>query len=331
MDVREQDFEGVEACLAELLGLIPKTLEQGVLDTAHVEGFRSTAIDRTQRFLAARWLQSGQLCELFCVAPASKPAQMGYSVFSGEGAEPVLPVGLRRWMDPAQHRTQKRLPSFTSLACLLATQGASARDVGEREPQLEAECDYLKQLLAEQTGLLRETQTQLRHARRQHSVLAPVEDESTLAIEQADVGWPLEVLPDWCSRHEDEVVVLSRARNGVKKSIYEDPSLICTALELLAGPYRDFRRGLLTKDEFEDLMNPTGLRLAGSVSPTVAGEQGEAYFVSWAGRRRFLEFHLLKGGGRDERYCFRLYFFWDDVTERVVVGSMPAHLNCSLS
>jgi hypothetical protein len=40
-----------------------------------------------------------------------------------------------------------------------------------------------------------------------------------------------------------------------------------------------------------------------------------------------LEFHLKKGSDRDERFSLRIYFFWDGDSKRVVVGSLPGHLD----
>jgi len=88
---------------------------------------------------------------------------------------------------------------------------------------------------------------------------------------------------------------------------------------------------LLEYPDFVAQLAAEELQLEGSVAPSVAGEQGDAYFVSWKGRRRFMDLHLRKGGGRDERYCLRVYFFWDEQLQKVVVGWLPSHLSNSLS
>jgi len=36
--------------------------------------------------------------------------------------------------------------------------------------------------------------------------------------------------------------------------------------------------------------------------------------------------HLVKGTSRDPRFCMRIYFFWDDEENVVVVGHLPGHL-----
>jgi hypothetical protein len=71
----------------------------------------------------------------------------------------------------------------------------------------------------------------------------------------------------------------------------------------------------------------------GSVDLQVtAGEQKDEYFVNYPvgsppGNKKFLEQHLRKGNDRDERFCFRLYFFWDKKKSLVVVGWLPSHLD----
>jgi hypothetical protein len=41
--------------------------------------------------------------------------------------------------------------------------------------------------------------------------------------------------------------------------------------------------------------------------------------------------HVKKGNSREARNCLRIYFFWDEEREQVVVGHLPAHLTTSQS
>ena len=63
------------------------------------------------------------------------------------------------------------------------------------------------------------------------------------------------------------------------------------------------------------------------MSEVQAGQEGNEYYVAYQGRRILMARHLKKGNSRDERYCLRIYFFWDDEDEQVVVGSLPGHLD----
>lgn len=317
------DFTQVVDALTTLLDRPANSLSEGIVDLLGSTGEDSIVKSTKQSFLAARWHADWHQ-ELFFVNPASSEPQLGYSILLPDGAEPSIPTPLLFWLSPAASRP-KRLPTFSALLSAYAARGADLHIITSRESLLEADLDYLQILVAEQSDQLRQLRADLREARRHkpsQATKAPL--ESVEAAADFD-------LAQWCLDRENEIVVLPRARNGAKKSRYEEPSLIPKALDILAGPYRALRRGEITQDEFNAQLNGSGLRLSGSVAPSIAGEQGDAYFVFWAGRRRFLEQHLLKGGGRDERYCFRLYFFWDADSERAVVGSMPSHLANSLS
>ena len=63
----------------------------------------------------------------------------------------------------------------------------------------------------------------------------------------------------------------------------------------------------------------------------VSGELGDEYDVIYNGRKCRLEQLIVKGNDRDPRHCLRIYFFWDDETNRVVIGSLPGHLQNRLS
>ena len=57
-----------------------------------------------------------------------------------------------------------------------------------------------------------------------------------------------------------------------------------------------------------------------------AKQFGGAYFVRYQESSRELDWHLKGSNNRDGRLGFRLYYFWDAETARVVVGYLPGHL-----
>lgn len=135
----------------------------------------------------------------------------------------------------------------------------------------------------------------------------------------------------WCDAYiSDCVIIHPRARRGVKKSSYEDPSLIYKALLLLRDYYVPMRRegGSELKKAFEKECSELGIKESPSGSETSQGEEGKKYLIEYpSGRERRLDRHLTKGTAHnDERHCFRLYFFWDEESENVVVGWLPSHL-----
>ncbi len=134
----------------------------------------------------------------------------------------------------------------------------------------------------------------------------------------------------WCQENLSGSVELhNRAFTGVKKSQYEDKSLLYKALLLLRDYYVPMRRegGDKKKDDFKKACQKLGIEEAQAISETGKGEEGDTYIVRHSGKKCVLKRHLRKGNAHDERYCFRLYFFWDDENEYVVVGWLPSHLD----
>ena len=103
----------------------------------------------------------------------------------------------------------------------------------------------------------------------------------------------------------------------------------------MAGPYRDMRRGILSKADFdEQLRSPHNFGIERSISETRAGEQGDTYFVTYpvgARNTHLLEWYLTYGNSYEARYCLRIYFFWDKTEEVVVIGWLPSHLDNRLT
>jgi hypothetical protein len=124
------------------------------------------------------------------------------------------------------------------------------------------------------------------------------------------------------------VVLLPRAITAAKKSEFEDIPFVYRALLMIRNNYVPMRRtgDAGEKAKWEQAMSELGLVLAPTFAGDRAGEHGETYIVSWEGHKRALDMHFKSGSARDHRYCFRLYFFWDQESKRVVVGSLPGHL-----
>jgi len=136
-------------------------------------------------------------------------------------------------------------------------------------------------------------------------------------------------IEEWCREQlSGSVAVHNRAMRAAKKSAFENVELAYNALLLLRDFYVPMRRegGIDKKRAYEEARAKLGLDEAPTFGGSRAGEEGEAYFVDFGGRRRELDRHLQGSNSRDERFGFRLYFFWDDETDQVVVGWFPSHL-----
>lgn len=159
-----------------------------------------------------------------------------------------------------------------------------------------------------------------------------LETSLTISGNSEDVKIPddLGVVRSWCEQYlGDSVFILNRAYRGLSKSQFEDIELIYKALLLLRNHYVPTRRvgGIERRNAFEEACQELGLEESESIGRNRAGEEKDSYFADYAGRHVLLDRHLKKGEARDPRYCFRLYFFWDQDDERVVVGWLPSHLD----
>lgn len=139
-------------------------------------------------------------------------------------------------------------------------------------------------------------------------------------------------LQEWVETYfPGKVVLHSRAIRALKDAVYEDSELVFRSIYLLGTSYYQMRMGTITRQEFDKKCSELGIEESGAIADTAAGEQGETYFVQYHGAKVKMDRHLRKGSSRDPKYCMRIYFFWCEKESLVVVGSLPQHLNISIS
>ena len=142
----------------------------------------------------------------------------------------------------------------------------------------------------------------------------------------------LDGFENWCKEHlAGSVVINNRAFQGIKKSVFHDPPLIYKSLLVLRDYYVPMRTygGAMYQEDY--LRALSELHIEESQTGDGAKFEGDEYTVQYHGGRRELDRHLKAGGSRDPRFCFRLYFFWDDDTQVLVVGWLPSHLENRMS
>jgi hypothetical protein len=307
----------------------------------HAGEFRlSYAVNRSIAFAAFRWLDAGpsvQEVETFYLGNLTRAPHAGLRTRSLADRGQSAPGFESDWESAVggyPTTLPGPAPGFLELAGLLASSGTATltnADLLSQARALESELSYAKLTIHDLESALSVAEENLRF-------MSTAGTQRVREVAKPKAPPPLELgtgklpeVPGWALEHADRVVILPRALAGAKKSQYETPEAVMAALAFLAGPYRAHKRGELSLAEFTDALKEQPFQLANSVGASVAGEQGEQYYVRWAGRRVFMDQHLLKGGGREPRYCMRIYFFWDPVTERAVVGSMTHHLENRLS
>ena len=252
------------------------------------------------------------------------------------------------------HDTERQLPSFLKVKRVAAElQIDAARDAGTSDAKLlllyqkdnndlRKAIDELKStfesllLEADQErdgALAREEQLrQERHHLRAR--IAQLENARPSSDAATTIPGDLSNFEAWCRDNLSGSVELHhRAFQGIAKSVYGDVSLIYKSLLLLRDLYVPMRRegGIDRKRVFDEQCAKLGVTEESTGSEKRAGEQGDEYFVRYNNKKEFLDRHLKKGNSREERYCFRLYFFWDEDNEQVVVGWLPSHLDSRIT
>jgi hypothetical protein len=149
-------------------------------------------------------------------------------------------------------------------------------------------------------------------------------------------GYPVEAsdIPRWLDEEfADRIVLLPRARRAVAKSRHPSPRRIAQALELLAGPKLDGHLGEAdTVYEFETGLLKLRLRDGFSNAERLKGQSGADYLVEHEGRRLLLERHLCSNSsGFNDQRMVRIYYVFDRVSRKILVGWLPSHLRTSQS
>lgn len=322
---------------------LPTELPEGVSSFSRGANSIECAVSRKNSFASFRFLRlevgkSARVftTELHYLAPATKSPRIGLCAWrdaldgtpiTGGQREPALIGRLRTEGLLGDSIPADRWTSHAVLTGLLAPkQNAPSTNVGEQLSELRQEVAYLEGVSEAQSETIRALNARIRDLRAAFSAIS-TQAEAPLCESR---HWKIEELVEWAALHENEIVVLPRAYSGAKRSLYRDDAVIFEALEILAGPYRRMKQGILPPSELERILDESQLRLSPSVAPTVAGSKGDAYFVKWRGQRRFLELHIAKGSGFDEALCFRLYFFFDSDIGKPIVGWLPSHLPNSI-
>jgi len=152
--------------------------------------------------------------------------------------------------------------------------------------------------------------------------------------EEPPIPNSFEAIEDWCRDYlSGSVYVMPRAFRIATKSRFDNPALAYKALLILRDYFVPMKRegGLDKKKGYEQALAELGLEDTPSFSSERAGEQGDEYKVTYNGRPRYLDRHIKGSSSREERFGFRLYFFWDADTQQAVVGSFPSHLKTRAS
>ncbi|MFN9475138.1 hypothetical protein [Acidovorax sp.] len=303
----------------------PDSVGSAVGDRLHVQWWTAPS----GGFFAVQVLdtETTSLWDLFHIPTSGSQSVAGCRVcFETAAGAPSLEAAWRTVFVPILGEVVNgaRCPSFVEIvAAGSSPSGVTAiREEAALIANLQADLDYWSQLA-------RSLSKAQRPAVAQQDAPSAAQEAPETHDPEAIKEWRLREIDRWALANEHRITILPRAIAATKRSPYENHQLLYECLELLATEYTQVKTGVLDRFAFKQKADALGLEYGGSVAPSNAGEYGDQYFIRWRGRRRFLDQHLSKGNARDPRFCLRLYYTWDDVSRKVIVGSMPAHLGTS--
>jgi len=240
---------------------------------------------------------------------------------------------------------EEALPTFrtikqASIEKRIKDLAKAAKGKTEREDLLEKENELLKQQIEEKRNEydladaeVKQVEAERDQYRGQLSSLRGKIDalEQRIGEPALQVDYPdtFDAIDDWVLKNFPErLVLLNRAARAARKSPFNDPQLVYRCLERLARNYVDARRAGTPVDSlFDDL----GVHLERTGNEGTLSQWKEFYFVPSRTKSQFLEWHLTRGSDKNETNTLRIYFFYDEEDQQVVVGHLPGHLPNSKS
>lgn len=146
--------------------------------------------------------------------------------------------------------------------------------------------------------------------------------------EIVDLPNSYEEMEVWINQYfPGKIVLHSRAKRSLKDAEFSDVKLVYQCLMLLGNEYYMMKQGLISLDKCNSKCEELGVEIGGSIVDSRAGELGDTYYIDYHGKKVKLDMHIKKGKvTRDPKKCLRIYFFWDEDGQKVIIGSLPQHL-----
>lgn len=124
----------------------------------------------------------------------------------------------------------------------------------------------------------------------------------------------------------DRILLLPRAIKELKKAPqFRDVSLVYQAIDLLGTSYYNLCTGKERAEAFQQKMQELHLYLNGytKTKPTVRCEQ---YKHMYKNNCYFMNKHLCHGKDHNPQKTLRIYFTYDELLSKILIGSLPGHL-----
>lgn len=183
----------------------------------------------------------------------------------------------------------------------------------------------------------------LNHNESSQAQLANADKTEEISLLPED-KWTYKNLRKWIDINFKGKLVLTKSAINALNKVARNPhdyytdskKSILTVYEwinFLGTEYRQNKLGNLDKKLVEKKAKDIGIKNHDNLeAPPITKQQKgrlknkHEYDVLYKGNWRFMDFHLKKGVITDKRKCLRIYYFWDEEDEVVVIGHLPWHL-----
>ena len=129
---------------------------------------------------------------------------------------------------------------------------------------------------------------------------------------------------DWAEKvFSDTILIAPRAKSEMRKySGALSVAMLCDGIYYLNG-YAWYRRGEITKEELELYAENCGWTAVGCGKESLRLRRDD-YIVTVDGVQYLLDQHIKYGVNSQQ--LIRIYFCWDELKSKVIIGYMPGHL-----
>jgi hypothetical protein len=225
-------------------------------------------------------------------------------------------------------------------AARVAAELAARTEMDRLEPNKEREAlgeelDHAFHIASQLRSEVRSLKAQLHMSRGQ--VAAALGQNAPQEVpEEEELPESFKDLESWAMKHESRMVVTAKAIAAADGSIYARPQKAFAALDILATDYWASRFGSGAErkeahERFQSRMAGERLEVSRTGTAVDSRQYEDAYRVWWGGSNYRLDLHVKSGVSFDPRWCLRIYFAVDEKLRKIIVGSLPGHLESELS
>jgi len=126
------------------------------------------------------------------------------------------------------------------------------------------------------------------------------------------------------------VVVLPRAVKETRKTRNLNIARLYDGLVFLRDVYVPFRRGEISQNDYQTALRKNRFNEDACFSSPGSLQAFMGYTATWKGQQITLNRHLKWGVGSTDT-MIRIYFYFDEETQSVIIGHMPSHLDNNLT